>query len=138
MAKSIVAARQAILVIRQNVSAQALGYTTYCASVIKLSNGNRGVLIAEAGANAPGISNNLLATIENLLQMAVLGCASTIAGQGTWHMNDAEQQALRIWQQNYPDAALKAVKATRAICASCHYTLQQYGMVVNGDEAEAP
>lgn len=138
MAKSILAARQAIVVITQQVSAQALGYTTYCAAVIKIANGNRGLLIAEAGASAAGISGNLLSSIENQVQMAVLGCASPVSGQGTWHMNDAEQQALRIWQEGYPTAVLKAVKATRAICPSCTHFLQQRLLNVNGDEAVAP
>jgi hypothetical protein len=138
MAKSIIAARGAINVITQRVSAQALGYTTYCAAVIKLPNGNRGILIAEAGASASGISASLLSAIENQVQMAVIGSASTVPGQGTWHMNDAEQQALRIWQEGYPTAVLKAVKATRAICDSCTYFLQQRQLIVNGDEAVAP
>jgi len=76
--------------------------------------------------------------VENAVDVAVIGCAAPIPGQGTWHMNDAEQQALAIWRTGYPTATLKAIKATRNICQSCSFFLGQYGLIVNGTEATAP
>jgi len=136
--KSINLARQAITVITNNVSAQALGYTTYCAAVIRLANGNRAILIAAAGATASGISATLLNLIENTVNVAVIGCAAPTQGQGTWHMNDAEQQALTIFSTGYSTATLKAIKATRNICPSCTFFLSQRGLIVTGTEAVAP
>jgi surface antigen len=127
-----------------NLPARTLGYTSYCAAVVKLQNGNRAVLVTEAGASASGINGRLLSQMENALQAPVLGGASPIPGQGTWHMNDAEQQALAVLASAVQDggvwqgAVLKAVVANRDICPSCAYTLQQRGFAVNGAEAVAP
>jgi hypothetical protein len=144
--KSINLACQAMKVIVGNVSPQTLSRTSYCAMVLKLGNGQRVVLIAEAGASARGINEPLLERIENALNavspnVAVIGCAAPTLGQGTWHMNDAEQQALQIHSQDdgaLTGSVIKAVVANRPICASCTFTLTQHGLVVNGAEATAP
>lgn len=142
--QSLTLAQNAMNLLVGYVPAKTLGYTSYCAAVIKLQNGKRAVLVTEAGATASGINGKLIDHLENALQVPVFGGASPTPGQGTWHMNDAEQQALTVvaasiqgggvWQ----GAVLKAVVANRNICASCTFTLQQHGFVVNGVHAVAP
>jgi hypothetical protein len=142
--KSLTLARNAMNFIVGYLPARTLSYTSYCAAVIKLQNGNRAVLVTEAGASASGITGTLLSQMETALHVPVLGGASPTPGQGTWHMNDAEQQALAVFSaavQNggvWQGAVLKAVVANRAICPSCTYTLQQHGFAVNEAEAVAP
>jgi len=135
--KSLNLARQAMQVIVQNVSQKTLGYTSYCAVVVKLSTGVRAVVIAEAGASASGINGTLIDKLDNSLGVPVIPCAAPVLGLGTWHMNDAEQQALRtIFNgETFQGATIKAVVANRAICASCTFTLQQRGLQVAGAEA---
>lgn len=137
--KSINLARNAMQLIVNHVPAQTLGYTSYCAVVVKLANGTRAVVIAEAGASAPGISGTLVDYLDTQLQCPIIPCAAPVIGQGTWHMNDAEQQALRtiFTEPTFNGARVKAVVANRAICPSCTATLQQHGFTVNGAEAEA-
>jgi hypothetical protein len=140
MAKSLDLARQAMQTIIQNLPAKTLSYTSYCAVVVKLANGNRAVVVAEAGATAKGINGKLVDTLENTLNCAVVPCADPTPGQGTWHMNDAEQQAMKTIGagDTFNGATVKAVVANRAICQSCTFMLQQHGLVVNGSEAVAP
>ena len=129
-------ARLAIANIRNLVPDATLNRTTYCAMVIQLNNGNCAVLVAEAGASVRGVNGPLISDLERILSTPVIGCADPIPGLGTWHMNDAEQQALKIWNKGYKDCStLKAVVATRPICASCTHTLTQLGLQVNGAEA---
>ena len=102
---------------------------------IKLDNGNRAFLVAEAGASVKGINGPLLNDLDKILQEAVVGCADPTPGVGTWHMNDAEQQALRVWRDGFRGSTIEAVVATRTICASCRHTLTHLGLQINGAEA---
>jgi hypothetical protein len=142
--KSLTLARNAMNLIVAYLPAKTLSYTSYCAAVVKLQNGNRAVLVTEAGATASGINGKIIDHLENALHVPVLGGAAPTPGQGTWHMNDAEQQALATLAGSVQDggvwqgAVLKAVVANRTICPSCTYTLQQRGFAVNGAEAVAP
>jgi hypothetical protein len=138
--KSLNLARQAMQVITQNVPQKTLAYTSYCAMVVKLASGTRVVVVAEAGATASGINGKLVDALDNNLQAPIIPCASPNDGLGTWHMNDAEQQALRTVfdGETFKGATIRAVVANRAICESCTFTLQQHGMQVNGAEAVAP
>lgn len=137
--KSINLAKNAMQLIVNHVPAQTFGYTSYCAVVVKLANGVRAVVVAEAGASAPGISGTLVDYLDTNLQCPIIPCAAPIPGQGTWHMNDAEQQALRtiFTEPTFDGATIKAVVANRTICESCKATLQQHGFTVNGVEAVA-
>jgi hypothetical protein len=62
---------------------------------------------------------------DNQLGAAIIGCADPTPGQGTWHMNDAEQQALRTVQnpgnQTFVGATIKAVVANRPILRSMQF-----------------
>ena len=121
-------------VIVQNVPQQTLQRTSYCAMVVKLGTGVRAVVIAEAGATASGINGPLVDLLDNQLNVPIIPCADPTPGQGTWHMNDAEQQAMRTvlgtGNQTFVGAAIKAVVANRPICQSCRFTLGQLGLTV--------
>src|SRR3954452_22115316 len=95
--KSINLARQAMNTIVQRVPAKTLGYTSYCAMVVKLATGKRVVIISEAGATANGINGKLVDALDTALQVPIIPCAAPTQGLGTWHMNDAEQQALKTF-----------------------------------------
>ena len=138
--KSLNLARLAMQTIVQNVPQKTLSYTSYCAMVVKLASGTRAVVIAEAGETANGINGKLVDALDNTLQVPIIPCAAPTQGQGTWHMNDAEQQALKtvLNGNTFNGATIKAVVANRAICDSCAYTLKQQGLQVNGAEAVAP
>ncbi len=141
MAQSLAIARAAMNLIVGRLPAQTLSRTSYCAMVVKLTNGNRAILVAEAGRSAGGVNGPLLEYLQASLNIAVAGCAFPIQGLGTWHMNDAEQQALRIHSQQEGALAgsrIRAVVANRDICASCSHTLTTMGMVVNGADAWVP
>ena len=143
---SLTLARDAMQVILQNVPQQTLQRTTYCAMVVKLATGVQAVVVAEAGATASGINGRLVDLLDNQLcgagGVAIIPCADPTPGQGTWHMNDAEQQALRTVQnpgnQTFVGATIKAVVANRPICAQCSFSLGQLGLTVTASEAVAP
>jgi hypothetical protein len=133
--------KEAVAEIVKAVPKKSLGYTTYAAGFVKTGRGVEAVMISEAGASPGGIPNGLLEKLEARLQMAILGCAAPVPGQGTWHMNDAEQQILRTITEadgELAGAKLRAIAANRDICTSCSYTLQQWGLKVSGAVAEAP
>jgi len=140
-------ARTVISHILDVVPSTTLSRTTYCALVVLRPDGSEVVYVAEAGATASGISGPLLDSIQNSVDVntqIIVGSASTETGLGTWHMNDAEQQALRIASDHISNSpsmlgsVLKAIKANRDICDSCTHTLRSlYGMTINGSEATA-
>jgi hypothetical protein len=132
--KSLNLARQAMNVITQRVPQATLNRTSYCAIVVKLANGTRAVVVAEAGATASGINGPLVTAIDSTLGVPVIPCASTIQGLGTWHMNDAEQQAIRTIQTEptFAGGAIRAAVANRAICGMCQSTLNGLGLIING------
>ena len=137
-------AHMAIGVIRANVPPTTLARTTYCAAVGERPDGTRMVLIAEAGAQASGINAPLIGLIEAALPAVtvnqvtiptaiVIPCANTIAGAGYFHMNDAEQQAIRTFldgaDSSFNGFTLKAVVATREICQGCRAMLGRNGFI---------
>ena len=137
---SIDLARRAMQVIKDYVSQQTLNRTTYCAMVVQLPNRNnvRAVVVAEAGASARGIVGPLVDLLDNQLQVPIIPCAAPTPDLS----NDAEQQALRTVEKGgdttFKDGRIKAVVASRNICAQCSPTLGQLGLTVTGCEATAP
>lgn len=138
--KSIKLAREAMQIIVQNVQKKTLDYTTYCAMVVKLQNGKRAVVVSEAGQTAKGIAGWLVDKLDVQIEVPIIPCAAPVEGEGTWHMNDAEQQALNTFASGgtFSGAKIKAVVASRTICESCKHTLTKLGLQVNGAEAVAP
>jgi len=139
--KSLNLARQAMQVIVQQVPQATLNRTSYCAAVVKLANGNRAVVVAEAGMTASGINGPLASMIEATVGVALIPCAYLLQGPGTWHINDAEQQAIRIIgsaEGALSGAQIKAVVANRRICDMCQFTLIQLGLIINAhNDSEA-
>lgn len=142
--KSLNLARAAMGAIVAQVGPGPLGFTTYAAATIRLADGRRAIMVTTAGAGANGIPPAILNAVELACPgVAVFGAADTVQGQGNWHMNDAEQQVLRTMfaiqnQGAFAGSVLKAVVASRNICASCTHFLQVRGFAVNGTEADAP
>jgi hypothetical protein len=148
MSRGLDIARGVVATMRANAREKELGFTTYCALVANSASlKRRMVFIAEAGASADGISGPFLTRLENAYpDAAFLGCAAPLVGDGTWAMNDAERQAIRIYQAWVQDGGgrvefhrptIEAVVATRPICESCCSHLRQLGLQVAGAEAVA-
>ena len=145
--QSLTLARDAMQVIVENVSKKSLDFTSYCAMVVQLPNRNnvRAVVVAQAGATASGINGRLVDTLDTRFSadgVPIIPCAAPTPGQGTWHMNDAEQQAV-ITVMNPEDTtfagvAIKAVVANRPICDQCRFTLKQQGLTLGPAEKPVP